>query len=281
MVGCADQWHMCEDDGRVGSAPDYGTAHFDSFAPFVDAMWRAADLDDVGFYVEAARAVDGPALELGCGTGRVYLPTLAAGVDVDGVDLSGEMLSVLRERAAAEGLEPSVRRADVTDFAVDREYDLVTFPFRGFLHLTDRTDQVAALRRVRETLATGGRFVLDFFAPSFDVVCEMYGTAEATEFSHEGERYRIETTSTVENAVEMVTRVERRLLDAEGAVLRERSFPLKLLPKREFEGLIDLAGFSGWRVFEGFEATDVTASVDAESRTLGPDPSELVWVVER
>lgn len=275
MVGSNEAPGMTVDDA------DYGTDHFDGVAPFVDAQWRADEMDDVAFYVDAARAADGPVLELGCGSGRVYLPTLAAGVDVDGIDLSSGMLSVLRERAAAEGLDPSVRRADVTAFDPNREYALVTFPFRGFLHLTDRAGQLAALRNVREALAPGGRFVLNFFAPSFDRICEGYGTPEVTEFSHEGARYRAESTTTLENEVEMVARVETRLLDADGEVLRESGFPLKLLPKREFEGLLDRAGFSEWRVFEGFEAADATAAVDAERRPLGPEPSELVWVVER
>lgn len=260
---------------------DFGTAHFDEFAPFVDAQWRADEMDDVRFYVDAARAVDGPVLELGCGSGRVYLPTLAAGVDVDGVDPAGEMLEVLRTRATQEELDPTVWQADVTDLAVDRSYSLVTFPFRGFLHLTDRKDQLAALRNVREALAPGGRFVLNFFAPSFDVICEEYGDPQVAEFTHEGERYRTETTTTLANEVEMVARVEKRLRDADGEVLRESGFPLKLLSKREFESLLELVGFSGWRVFEGFEVADPTAPVDAESATLGPDPSELVWVVER
>jgi SAM-dependent methyltransferase len=276
-----------EGDADAGqrAAPDYGTAHFDVDAPFADAQWRAAEMPDVDFYVDAARTADGPVLELGCGTGRVYLPTLAAGVDADGLDLSAGMLSVLRDRATAEGLQPSVWQANVTEFAVDREYSLVTFPFRGFCHLVDRDDQVAALRRVREALAPDGRFVCNFFAPSFEVVCEQYGTPERTAFDYEGERYVAESVSTLADEVEQVARVEKRLLDADGEVRHESGFPLKLVTKREFEGLLDVAGFSNWRAYDGFDAADVTDSLDAdvdvdEGRLAGPEVCELVWVVE-
>jgi SAM-dependent methyltransferase len=43
-----------------------------------------------------------PVLDLGCGTGRLLLPLLPAGVDIDGADVSGDMLRHCRERAAVD-----------------------------------------------------------------------------------------------------------------------------------------------------------------------------------
>ena len=37
--------------------------------------------DDIAFYVATARDARGPVFEIGCGTGRILIPTLAAGVD--------------------------------------------------------------------------------------------------------------------------------------------------------------------------------------------------------
>ena len=39
-----------------------------------------------------------PALDVGCGTGRLLLDYLQAGLDVDGVDVSPEMLAVCRQK---------------------------------------------------------------------------------------------------------------------------------------------------------------------------------------
>jgi hypothetical protein len=41
----------------------------------------------VDFYVELAREAHGPVLEIACGTGRILLPCLQAGVDIEGLDL--------------------------------------------------------------------------------------------------------------------------------------------------------------------------------------------------
>src|SRR4249920_458466 len=49
-----------------------------------------------------------PALDVACGTGRLLLPYLRDGLDVDGVDVSADMISLCRESAEREGLEPSL-----------------------------------------------------------------------------------------------------------------------------------------------------------------------------
>src|SRR4029079_13281768 len=47
-----------------------------------------------------------PALDAGCGTGRLLVPWLRRGYDVDGCDVSADMVARCRERARREGLEP-------------------------------------------------------------------------------------------------------------------------------------------------------------------------------
>ena len=47
-----------------------------------------------------------PALDLACGTGRLLLPLLREGFDVDGCDISPDMLARCQTRAAATGSHP-------------------------------------------------------------------------------------------------------------------------------------------------------------------------------
>src|SRR5688572_4868126 len=77
----------------------------DSYAPIADlydhvGLYRARP--DVEYYVEVARAEGGPVLELGCGSGRVLIPTARAGIEVVGIDASESMLHVCRERLDRE-----------------------------------------------------------------------------------------------------------------------------------------------------------------------------------
>ena len=55
-------------------------------------------------YVEQGQ----PALDVACGTGRLLIPYLRAGLDVDGCDVSADMIELCREKAEREGLSPTL-----------------------------------------------------------------------------------------------------------------------------------------------------------------------------
>lgn len=52
---------------------------FDAWAEFYDVEYGEQDIGDEEFYVDLARQADGPVLEVGCRTGRIYLELLRAG----------------------------------------------------------------------------------------------------------------------------------------------------------------------------------------------------------
>src|ERR671939_336164 len=83
----------------MGAVPGGGSP-YDAIARLYDP-WSRSVTEDVDFYVEEAVASGGPVVELGVGTGRIAIPTAAAGIDVIGVDSSREMLAVCAEDARA------------------------------------------------------------------------------------------------------------------------------------------------------------------------------------
>lgn len=129
---------------------------------------------DVTFFVEAARESGGPVLEVGCGTGRVLIPTAQAGIEIVGLDLSQSMLDVCRARLQHEPEEVQARvqlvKADMRDFELDQAFRLVTLPFRPFQHLTTVDDQLSCLASIRRHLVAGGRLILDLFNPSLEAL---------------------------------------------------------------------------------------------------------------
>lgn len=119
---------------------------------------------DRAFYAELARESGGPVLELGCGTGRVLLPIAEQGLFCVGLDLSANMLDVLRRKRPPANLR--LLQASMTDYDLGPErFGLIFTAFRGFQHLCTVEEQLAALACVRRHLAPGGVFALDVFAP--------------------------------------------------------------------------------------------------------------------
>ena len=158
---------MASEDGSA----DYGaTADFYDFAP----TYR--ERADVEFYVEAAKATGGPVLELGCGTGRILIPTARAGIEIIGLDLSRAMLKVCQSSLDREAPQVQSRarliRGDMRAFDLGRQFPLITLPFRSFQHIVDTKDQIGCLHAIRKHLLPGGRVILDLFNPSIPMLAD-------------------------------------------------------------------------------------------------------------
>jgi SAM-dependent methyltransferase len=149
---------------------------YDAIAEIYDP-WSRSVTEDISFYVEEARRAGSPVVELAVGTGRIAIPTAAAGIRVIGIDSSPGMLDVCRERAELAGVAEllDLRPGDLSDPPVDERVRLVTCPFRSYLHLLDDDARLGALRAARELLVPGGRLVFDVFAPAADDIEETHG----------------------------------------------------------------------------------------------------------
>ena len=157
-----------------GCAREGALSVYDPIADLYDP-WSRSVVEDVEFYVEEALRAGGRVLELGVGTGRIAVPTAAAGVEVVGVDSSTGMLALAARRAAAAGVALDLRLGDFRDPPVAPPLALVTIPFRSLLHMLDDRDRRAVFAAAARLLALGGRLVFDVFAPSAEDVAETHG----------------------------------------------------------------------------------------------------------
>jgi len=232
---------------------------YDSYATWLDG--------DVAFYVAEAREAGGPVLEIGCGTGRILIPTAEAGVDITGLDRAPSMLAVARRKLDA--LEPATREritlveGDMRSFSLERRYDLITIPFRAFLCLPSTDDQKVALCRLREHLTDDGRLILNVFDPRLDIIqaqCDARGSTvqQAGEFTHpetgrkvmfwDTRRYDPET-----QILECYFIFEE--LDDTGRVVGKTYVPLTLrwVYRYEMQHLLELCGFAVEALYGDFD----------------------------
>lgn len=82
--------------------------------------------EDVSFWLQLAKEMDGPVLELGCGTGRLLLPLLKSGINIYGLDRNFEMLSYL-SRQLSPMLQGRVKifQAELGSFHMDYKFSLI------------------------------------------------------------------------------------------------------------------------------------------------------------
>jgi SAM-dependent methyltransferase len=105
-----------------------------------------------------------PALDVACGTGRLLLPCLRAGLDVDGCDVSEDMLALCRANAQREGFSPNLYAQAMHELDLPRRYR--TIIVCGGLGLgSSREQDMEALRRLYEHLEPGGLLALDNQVP--------------------------------------------------------------------------------------------------------------------
>ncbi|MEM6330355.1 MAG: class I SAM-dependent methyltransferase [Planctomycetota bacterium] len=104
----------------------------------------------------------GRVIDLGCGSGRAVLPLVAAGHRALAVDLSEEMLGVVREKAACGGLPIDCLRANLVELdAVPTggfDYAMCLFSTLGMIR--GRGNRRRALGHFRRVLRPGGKLVL-------------------------------------------------------------------------------------------------------------------------
>jgi SAM-dependent methyltransferase len=241
--------------------------------PFDDGVLYDVVLEKLNygleFYLQLAQAARGPVLDLGCGTGRIMLPCLAAGVDVEGLDLFPGMLSRLRQKASALGFDPRLHQATMAAFSLPRRYALIMIPFNTFVHNLTTDDQLATLQTCRDHLQPGGLLAFDTAFPGPAWIAAPNGIRELEiEIPHPetGLPVRMWDTRTFDR-VEQIQHSynEIEMLDANRTVAA--TYPSKIslrwIYKHEMELLLRIAGFARWHILGGFDGRPLLQETDA------------------
>jgi SAM-dependent methyltransferase len=233
---------------------------------------------DIAPHVRRLRAAGGPALEVCCGNGRLLLPTLAAGVACDGLDVDANMLASLHRKLAARGLRTSVIQGDMRDFSLPQRYAIIVIPFNSFLHNLTQQDQLATLRCCRHHLAPGGRLVIIAFHPSAEKLLQWTGEEAFLKELPWQDHVRVWDRAD-DDRVEQIRRMTRRIefSDAQGQMTRrvEVKFDLRYVYKPEMELLLHVAGFPRWEAHPEL-ADDAGASSIAGNRPLR-EGDNIAW----
>ena len=105
------------------------------------------------------------AVDLACGTGSVALILADMGMQVVGVDLSEEMLTVASQKAMDAENPPMFVCQPLQDLRLPKAVDLAVCALDSLDYITDPNDCQAAIKRIYKVLNPGGCFIFDVNTP--------------------------------------------------------------------------------------------------------------------
>jgi len=217
-----------------------------------------------------------PALDVACGTGRLLLPYLRDGLDVDGCDISADMLAWCRSRAGQQALAPALYRQAMHELDLPRAY-LTVYVCGGFGIGGDRDRDQEALRRFRDHLRPGGALVMDAHLPYKDGRTWQYwlaGNRRALPEQPPPARPRAAADGSeldlsarvvdLDPLAQVITREMRARRWRHGQLEADERHTLKetLYFRNELLMMLGQAGFEDIRVEGGYEHADPTSDSD-------------------
>jgi SAM-dependent methyltransferase len=251
------------------------------------AEFNTAQPEELEYYRAAIARFGEPALDLACGAGRLLVPLLSAGLDVEGADISPDMLARARQVAATQGLEPTLHVTAMHELDLPRRYRTIyccdSFGLGGH-----REHDRLTMRSVFEHLEPGGAFVFNHYFPYDDMDSSAWARwlpghrgTYPRDWPAEGERRE----ATDGDVIELVTRAvefdpilqrhtlgmratlrrDGQLVEQEESILQEN-----LYFAQELLFMLRAAGFD-----------DVTVEGLYTGRPTTPDDSAVVFVARR
>jgi len=245
-----------------------------------DASVNGPVKGDVEFYIECARELGGPVLEVATGTGRVLWPIAKAGFDIVGIDISDQMLAMARAKGerehAAVRERVKLHQADMTLFELKRPFQLAIIPFRAFQHLTLPEQQRAALNCINRSLVVGGHLIIDVFDPHLDYCIPGAPSPMPERRVSDEETGSIAVRRVLERINDPVRQVftekfRLQRLDQRGDPIdsEESEWTLRWAPRQEMRYLFELTGF------------EVVAEYSDFFRSPPAYGKEQLWVVRK
>ena len=235
-------------------------------------------LDDLPFYLQYARDVRTPILEIGAGTGRLTIPFARNGNGVVAVDVSSSMLDILRRRIRTEtpDLQEKIKivESDASTLTLGERFDLTIVPYFTFNYFLTRDMQQRVLGTLSKHLLPDSKLLVDVFIPHGLIAkCPTHPVQEVNAVDPQtGNRirgwitYSIEKTHQIEqrNHLFEVSRSDGTVVRSEFSTRRKYSF------LSELQETFSSAGFSIDHEYGGFNQEKATETSERLVFVLKP-----------
>ena len=258
-------------------------AEFGGYEEFVAELYDVtySNRKDIDFFIEYSKKANGATLELGCGTGRVLIPTALSGSKITGIEISTSMLAICQKKLSKQSRKVQGRvkliHGNMIDFHTDEMYSLVTTPFRSFQHLISVEEQKACLYCINKHLYNHGLLILDvqhIIGPSMHHLTYMQECEYAGQLKlPDGRNLRCTTRISAFHRDQQYNDNEiiYYISDTSGRTERfVQAFPMRYFFRYEIEHLLRICGFKVIEIFGNYD----------RSRYSNSSP-EMIFIAEK
>ncbi|HOO96637.1 MAG TPA: class I SAM-dependent methyltransferase [Caldisericia bacterium] len=234
---------------------------------FYDSANKYFDFE-LEFWNTQAKEAGKDILELCAGTGRLTIPLAQSGFNMTGVDFTDSMLEQGLKKTMELGLNIDWVKSDIRDFNLDKQFDMIFIPFNSMLHLQTNKDIVDTFKCVRNHLKPEGRFVIDIFNPSMEILAR----DPNQRFKHSRHEFFDPTKNAQVKAFEsggydrarQIKHVQFIYIYPDGEEHLE-SFDLRILYPVEIDTLLE---YNGFKVVEKYGYFDMSSFVSDSPKQL-------------
>ena len=235
----------------------------DMYSGLAALHWSAYDDPawDHDFYKQVVEQAGGLALDVACGAGRLLRRYLHAGLEVEGVDSSADMLAVCGQKAEADGLSPVLYCQPMQALDLPKRYACIYVPCGSFTCVIGQENALEALRRFHRHLLPGGVLAFnvyfgdwgdyDYNKPEQERVYPTEWKPHVVKELGDQRRLVVERRMTAVDPVEQISCEERRYRLYEGELLLQEEIHAgqnHWYFKKEMLLMLRLAGFEDVQV---------------------------------
>ncbi|WP_439876179.1 class I SAM-dependent methyltransferase [Bacillus mycoides] len=199
---------------------------------------------ELDFYLSFAKDKNMTVLEPMCGNGRMLIPFIQNGVDIEGFDISEDMLKLCKEKAEKLNLKPVVSLGKIEEYHSDKKYDLIMIPIGSFSLLPDNLVEIS-LQNMKNNLKENGKLLLTIMQGGSETE-QILDWIETNRKEINNElivEYRKVSYDKAQKLLKIILKYE--VVHDENIEETEiMDFPIRLYDLKEFENILIANGFS-------------------------------------
>lgn len=235
-----------------------------------DLFWNSeSDADETPLLEKFLKKHPGKALELGCGSGRLLLPLLKKGYSIEGVEISGDMLNLLKSEAKKMNLSPEVYLSDISQFETTTKYNCFTIP-AFTLQLFSRPEALNTLVKLRNLADSLAGLYITVFIPWSEILDELEPDAwhlDKKAKMPDGNTAQCMTRHQIDRTSQTLSRDHRYTICDQANTLLEEQHVQQDLQWYLLPELILLLSHSGWKL-DSYDANFSIGNNDTDASLL-------------